>query len=122
MNYIISKKWSMYRVTVMCDGWTGPIRWCIINFLTYYDGKIFFQKSIDASDQVDNAAYILRLMEEMIDQIEEQNVMQVITDNGTPCRTLGEILIQRRPHIFWTPCAAHCIDLILMDIKKLSRL
>ena len=27
----------------------------------------------------------------------------------------------KRQHLFWTPCAAHCLDLILEDIGKLSR-
>ena len=28
----------------------------------------------------------------------------------------------KRPHLYWTPCAAHCIDLMLEDIFKLPRL
>ena len=114
-------KWPVYGLTVMCDGWTGPTRRSIINFLTYCDGKTFFQKSIDASDQVHDASYILRLMEEVIDQVGEHNVVQVITDNGPQYRAAGQILMERRPHIFWTPCAAHCIDLMLMDIGKIRR-
>ena len=27
--------------------------------------------------------------------------------------------MERHPHIFWTPCAAHCIDLMLEDLGKL---
>ena len=59
----------------MCDGWTDPTRRSIINFLTYYDEKIFFHKSIDALDGVHDAAYILGLMEEVIDSVGEQNVV-----------------------------------------------
>ena len=44
-----------------------------------------------------------------------------ITDNGPQYRTTGEILMEQRPYIFWTPCAAHYIDLILMDIEKIRR-
>ncbi|XP_075074826.1 uncharacterized protein LOC142162377 [Nicotiana tabacum] len=28
--------------------------------------------------------------------------------------------METRPHIYWTPCAAHCIDLLLEDIRKLQ--
>ena len=80
-----------------------------------------FQKSIDASDQVHDASYILRLMEEVIDQVGEHNVVQVITDNGPQYRAARQILMERRPYIFWIPCAAHCIDLMLMDIEKIRR-
>ena len=66
----------------MCDGWTDPTRWSIINFLTYCDGKIFFHKSINTSDRVHDAVYVFGLMEEVIDSVGEQNVVQVVIDNG----------------------------------------
>ena len=28
--------------------------------------------------------------------------------------------MERHPRIFWTPCAAHCLDLMLEDIGKLE--
>ncbi|KAL8520693.1 hypothetical protein ACS0TY_011297 [Phlomoides rotata] len=30
------------------------------------------------------------------------------------------MLEAKRPHLYWTPCAAHCIDLMLEDIGKIS--
>lgn len=33
---------------------------------------------------------------------------------------VGKMLEVKRPHLYWTPCAAHCIDLMLEDIGKLS--
>ena len=29
---------------------------------------------------------------------------------------------KRRPHLYWTPCAAHCLDFILEDIGKLPHI
>lgn len=34
---------------------------------------------------------------------------------------VGKYLEARRPHIFWTPCAAHCLDLLLEDIGKIPK-
>jgi len=31
---------------------------------------------------------------------------------------VGKLLMAKRPHLYWTPCAAHCLDLILEDIGK----
>jgi hypothetical protein len=28
--------------------------------------------------------------------------------------------MERYPSLFWTPCAAHCIDLMLEDMEKTS--
>ena len=36
-------------------------------------------------------------------------------------KTIGELLMERRLHIYWTPYAAYYIDLMLMDIGKLCR-
>ena len=35
---------------------------------------------------------------------------------------LGSCWKQKRPNLYWTPCAAHCIDLILEDIEKILRI
>ena len=34
---------------------------------------------------------------------------------------LGKYLQAKRPRLFWTPCAAHCVDLMLEDIGKIQR-
>ena len=31
---------------------------------------------------------------------------------------VGKLLMTKRPHLYWTPCAAHCLDLIFEDIGK----
>ena len=30
--------------------------------------------------------------------------------------------MEKRPHIYWTPCAAHCLDLMLEDIGKIKKI
>ncbi|CAN1170217.1 hypothetical protein LINPERHAP2_LOCUS28863 [Linum perenne] len=30
----------------------------------------------------------------------------------------GAKLMEKRTHLFWTPCAAHCLDLMLEDLEK----
>ena len=48
----------------------------------------------------------------------EENVLQVVTDNAANFKAGGELLMQKREHLYWTPCAAHCIDLIFEDFEK----
>jgi len=35
---------------------------------------------------------------------------------------LGRLIEAKRPHLFWSPCAAHCLDLMLEDIFKISNI
>ena len=48
----------------------------------------------------------------------EQNVVQVIIDNASNYALAGKIHESKYRTIFWTPCVAHCIDLMLEDIDK----
>ena len=49
-----------------------------------------------------------------------QNVVQVVTDNGSNCVSRGNMLEDEFPSIVWTPCASPCIDLLIKDIGKIS--
>ena len=46
------------------------------------------------------------------------NVVQIITDNASNYVLAGKMLEEKHKTIFWTPCAAHCIDLVVEDIGK----
>jgi hypothetical protein len=78
-----------------------------------------FIKSIDASDIVKTGEKIFEMLDAVVDEIGEEKVVQVITDNGSNYVLAGKLLQDKRPHLYWTPCTAHCIDLMLEDIGKL---
>ena len=58
-------------------------------------------------------------MDEVIKDVGEENVVQIVTDNAANYVAAGKLLMERHPHLFWTPCAGHCIDLMLEDLGKL---
>jgi hypothetical protein len=43
-----------------------------------------------------------------------------VTDNGANYKAAGKILMDRIPTLFWSPCAAHCLDLMLEEIGNLK--
>ena len=55
-----------------------------------------------------------------IEEIGKDKVVQVVTDNGANFKATGKLLMERIPTIFWSPCAAHCLDLMLEDIGNLK--
>ncbi|MCO5567502.1 hypothetical protein L7F22_021196 [Adiantum nelumboides] len=62
---------------------------------------------------------IFRYIREAIEEVGPQNVVQVVTDNASDCKLMGEMIEGAYPHIVWTPCAAHSIDLMVEDIGDL---
>ena len=79
-----------------------------------------FLRSVDASDKVKDATLLFELLDEIIQEVGEQNVVQVITDNASNYVLVEKMLDSKDRTIFWTPCAAHCIDLMLEDIGKVE--
>ena len=112
------KIWALRGCTIMCDGWTGPTRLSIINFMVYCHLGTVFIRAVDATGMVKTADYIFGLMDKMVDEVGESNIIQIVTDNEASYKAAGRKLMQKRPNLFWSPCAAHCIDLILEDIGR----
>ncbi|RVW74671.1 hypothetical protein CK203_052028 [Vitis vinifera] len=75
------EKWKTYGCTIMSDGWTGPTKLSIINFMVILKGA---WSSLN---------------------------------NGSAFMKAGKQLMKKY-NLYWTPCAAHCIDLILKTLVK----
>jgi hypothetical protein len=48
--------------------------------------------------------------------------VQFITDNTVNYMALGKKLAKKFGLFFWTPCVAHCIDLMLEDIGSMDEI
>ena len=102
----------------MSDGWTDSKRRSICNFLVNSPKGTFFLSSVDTSHISKTANKVFEMLDAIIERIEEANMVQVITDNTANYKAAGHLLMEKRKNLYWTPCAAHCIDLILEDFEK----
>ncbi|XP_066391968.1 uncharacterized protein [Miscanthus floridulus] len=112
--------WKEYGCTIMSDGWTDTSHRHLINFLANSPAGTFFLGSVDASSEIANANILADLLEKQIDKVGKEHVVQIVTDNGANFKAAGRLLMERIPHLFWTPCPAHCLDLLLEDIGKIK--
>lgn len=112
--------WKIYGCSIMSDGWTDGKNRSIINFLINSPAGTMFYKSVDASDSIKDGNLLLKYLDDVVEEIGEENVVQVITDNHSSYVSAGKKLMDKRRKIYWTPCAAHCIDLMLEDIGKMQ--
>jgi hypothetical protein len=104
----------------MSDGWTDRRGHQLINFLVNTLVGTYFLESVDASAEAHDATMLADLLEQRILQIGKEYVVQVVTDNGANYKAVGKLLMQQIPTLFLSPCAAHCLDLMLKDIGKLK--
>jgi hypothetical protein len=114
------ESWKEYGCSIMSDGWTDTRHHHLINFLANSPARTFFLGSVDASSEVADDVMLADLLEKQIEKVEKEYVVQVVTDNGANFKAVGRIIMERIPTLFWTPCASHCLDLMLEDIGKIK--
>nr|XP_007132560.1 hypothetical protein PHAVU_011G105000g [Phaseolus vulgaris]ESW04554.1 hypothetical protein PHAVU_011G105000g [Phaseolus vulgaris] len=100
-------EWKRTGCTIMSDGWTDKKRRSICNFLVNSPKGTVFLYSLDTSDISKTADKVFKMLDDAVEFVGEENVLQVVTDNAANFKAGGELLMQKREHLYWTPCAAH---------------
>ncbi|XP_052626826.1 uncharacterized protein LOC111876822 [Lactuca sativa] len=113
-------QWIESGCTIMSDGWRDIRQRHLINFLFYCPKGISFLKSVDASDIESNALNLCNLFAEIVEMVGQKNVVQIVTDNAANYKLAGNMLCERYTSITWSPCAAHCLNLVLKDVSELD--
>ena len=112
------KYWKQYRCSIMLDGWTDGKSRCLINFLVNSPTGTWFMKSIDVSNTIKNEELMFKYLDEVVEEIGEENVVQVITDNASNYVNAEMRLMEKKRRLWWISCAAHCIDLMLEILES----
>ncbi|XP_039118001.1 uncharacterized protein LOC120253856 [Dioscorea cayenensis subsp. rotundata] len=113
------RTWAETGCTIMGDGWTDNRQRSLINFLVYSPKGISFIKSVDASSFITNAETLCNLFSDIIEMVGPKNVVHMVTDNGANYKAAGRKIREKYVDIYWSPCAAHSINLIMKDIAEM---
>ncbi|OIT06961.1 hypothetical protein A4A49_18386 [Nicotiana attenuata] len=111
-------EWNKFGCSIMMDKWTARNEKMIINILVNSPKGSLFLESVDASDSSTDSTKMYSLFKSTIDSIGAENIVQVVTDNASENVKDGDMMSACYPHIYWTPCAAHSVNLIFGDIFK----
>ncbi|XP_065633406.1 uncharacterized protein LOC136069132 [Quercus suber] len=102
----------------MSNGWTNQKQQPIMNFLVYCPRGAMFLKSIDTSGLTKDVETLFKIFDSVVQEIGVEYIVQLITDNAFTYKKAGKKLQQKYGTLFWSPCAAHCIDLMLENIAN----
>ncbi|KAL4615700.1 hypothetical protein ACB092_07G145200 [Castanea dentata] len=104
-DYLLDVKndWKVYGCSIMSDGWTNQRNTPIINFLVFCPRGTMFLKSLD--------------FDKVVQEVGVENIVQFVTDNDSAYKSAGKKLMQKYGSFYWSPCAAHCIDLMLENFS-----
>lgn len=90
----------------------------ICKFMVNSPKGTVFLYSLDTSDVSKTKEKVCNMLDDAVEFVGEENVIQVVTDNAANFKSGGELLMLKRKNLYWTPCVAHCIDLIFEDFEK----
>ncbi|XP_019172473.1 PREDICTED: uncharacterized protein LOC109167856 [Ipomoea nil] len=110
---------DVYGCSLMMDKWTDRRGHAFINILVNCSLGSYFLQSVDVSKDTVDAKKMLELFETFVNQVGKDKVVQVISDNSSENVRAGKDLMKLYPTLYWTPCAAHCINLMFKDIFEI---
>ncbi|KAI3695626.1 hypothetical protein L1987_78625 [Smallanthus sonchifolius] len=112
--------WAVTGCSILADTWKDANNRTLINILVSCPRGLHFVSSVDATEFVEDAPTLFKLLDKAVDEMGEENVVQVITQNTPSYEAAGKMLEEKRQNLFWTPCAAFCIEQMLEDIVKIK--
>ncbi|KAK4400267.1 Methyltransferase-like protein 17, mitochondrial [Sesamum angolense] len=102
------------------DGWTDTRRRRLINFLVNNPKRSKFIEFVDGSSYAHTDEKMFELLDKFVQFVGEKDVIQVVTDSAST-NVLAGSFRSKIPTLYWSPCAAYCIDLMFEDIPTLKK-
>ncbi|KAG9151473.1 hypothetical protein Leryth_015084 [Lithospermum erythrorhizon] len=112
--------WERNGCSVLVEEWITEKDKTLLVFLVHSAEGVIFLRSVDISSFRDSVDAINELLKEVVEEVGIGNVLQVITSVDELYVLAGQRLVETHPTIYYTPCAAHSIELMLEDIQKLD--
>ncbi|GBG87135.1 hypothetical protein CBR_g44592 [Chara braunii] len=93
----------------------------ILDFLAADEGRAVLLNVVDISKRKKTAVDLAKIWEQVIGKIRVQRINAICTDNEELNKQAAQIFRRgtnlRIARIPWVPCAAHCLNLLLKDIR-----
>ncbi|KAH9702297.1 BED-type domain-containing protein [Citrus sinensis] len=112
--------WGKTGCSILVDQWNTEAGRTLLCFLAYCPEGTVFLKSVDASGIMNSSDALYELLKQVVEEVGVRHVLQVITSSEEQFIAAGRRLTDTFPTLYWTPCAARCLDLILEDFAKLE--
>ncbi|KAI3988477.1 hypothetical protein MKX01_026291 [Papaver californicum] len=112
--------WGKTGCSILVDEWMTETGRILINILVYCAEATVFLKSYDVSNIVTSVDALYELLKEVVEEVGVRNVVQVVSDGTDHYIAVGKRLTETYPTMYWTPCAARPVNLMLEDIGKVK--
>ncbi|XP_078445183.1 hAT dimerization domain-containing protein isoform X2 [Wolffia australiana] len=79
-----------------------------------------FISAVSGSDIAEDPHGVFKFLDKIVEEVGAENVVQVVTENSPLFRAAGKLLEEKMKNLFWMPCAAYSMDLVLEDFLKIN--
>lgn len=88
-NYLEEYKssWAVTGCSILADSWKDSQGRTLINILVSCPRGVYFVCSVDATGVVDDATYLYKLLDKVVEEMGEENVVQVTSYCSTCCKS-----------------------------------
>lgn len=112
--------WERTGCSLIVEQWNTDKGRVFLSFLVHCpEGKVSL-KSVDATQFIHSSDILLQVLIEVLGEVGVKNVLQVITNDDKHFVDAGKRLMDMYPNLYWAPCSAQCIDLILKDFGEID--
>ncbi|XP_015876831.2 uncharacterized protein LOC107413406 isoform X2 [Ziziphus jujuba] len=112
--------WERTGCSILVDQWSMEISRVFLSLLVHCPKGTVFLKSVDDPNIINSSDDLYELLKTTVEEVGVTNVLQVITSNDEQYIVAGRRLTETFPNLYWSPCAARCIDLILEDFGNIG--
>lgn len=117
----MKKTWESTGCSILLDGWIDSSGRNLVNILVYCPRGVIYLKSSDISFCIGNVDAMLLFLEEVLRDVGVENVVQIVTySTSSSMKFVGERLMEKYKHVFWTVSASVCIELMLEKFRTMS--
>ncbi|CAI5974279.1 unnamed protein product [Closterium sp. NIES-65] len=115
----LKESWKTSGCSLSVDGWTDIKSRGFVCVIAQNDTAPVIVDIVDSKTVKKTGDYLATLIQGAITTVGPKHVVQVVMDNASNNKNAASKLSADYPHIFFTNCAAHCLDLMLHDIGKI---
>ncbi|KAJ7964543.1 HAT transposon superfamily [Quillaja saponaria] len=112
--------WFRTGCSVLVDQWSTETGRTFLSFFAYCPERTVFLKSLDASEIINSWEDLYELLKQVVEEVGVEHVLQVISPGEEQYFVAGRRLADTIPTLYWTPCAARTVDLVLEDFGNLE--
>ncbi|CAI7872223.1 unnamed protein product [Closterium sp. NIES-53] len=115
----MKESWKTSGCTLSVDGWTCIKSRGMVCVIAQNDTAPVIVDIVDSKTAKKTGVYLAGLIEGAMKKVGPKHVVQVVMDNASNNKTAANNLCSEYPHVVFTNCAAHCLDLMLHDLSNI---